>query len=304
MEMLWEYCFDRKLELGSDKSGKKILLTEPANNPNKNREKMGEIMLEKYGFGGVAFEYQALLTLMAEGNQTGAVLDSGDGVTHVIPVYEGLIQTNQIKRLNVAGRHVTQYLTKLLMLRGYSFNSSADFETVREIKEDLAYVSINIKKERALAKDTTVLDKEYTLPDGQTIIVGRERFEAPEILMNPSLLELEDAGMAEMIYKSITECEMDMQKVLAQNIWLSGGTSMTPGLSSRLEHELKETWVNKKGKGDRSILNRVKIQVHDPPRRKNAVFLGASFFAKFAQDGQYISKAEYQEQGSKAFFRR
>jgi actin-related protein 2 len=168
------------------------------------------------------------------------------------------------------------------MLRGYSFNSSADFETVREIKENLCYVSINIKKERALAKDTTVLDKEYQLPDGQTVIVGRERFEATEILMNPSLLELEDAGMAEMIYNSITECEMDMQKVLAQNIWLSGGTSMTPGLSSRLEHELKETWVKKKGKGDRSILNRVKINVHDPPRRKNAVFLGASFFAKFA----------------------
>lgn len=66
--MLWEYCFDRKLELGADKSGKKILLTEPANNPHKNREKMGEIMLEKFGFGGVAFEIQALLTLMAEGN--------------------------------------------------------------------------------------------------------------------------------------------------------------------------------------------------------------------------------------------
>lgn len=96
------------------------------------------------------------------------------------------------------------------MLRGYSFNSSADFETVREIKEDLCYVSININKERALAKDTTVLDKEYKLPDGESIIVGRERFEATEILMNPSLLELEDSGMAEMIYNSITECEMDM----------------------------------------------------------------------------------------------
>jgi len=215
MELLWDYCFDKKLELPADKSSKKILLTEPANNVNKNREKMGEIMLEKYGYGGVAFEFQALLTLMAEGNQTGTVLDSGDGVTHVIPVYEGLIQNNSIKRLNVAGRHVTQYLTKLLMLRGYSFNSSADFETVREIKENMCYVSINIDKERALAKDTTVIEKEYKLPDGQTVIVGRERFEAPEILMNPALLELESPGMAEMIYDSITSCEMDTQKTLA-----------------------------------------------------------------------------------------
>ena len=65
---------------------------------------------------------------------------------------------------------------------------------------------------------------------------------------------------------------------------------MTPGLSSRLEQELRDTWVRKKGKGDSSILNRVKIQVHDPPRRKHAVFMGASFFSKFAQDSQYITK--------------
>jgi len=91
MELLWNYCFTNKLGLPEDKTDKKILLTEPALNPTKNREKMGEIMIEKFGFGGVAFEYQALLTLMAEGATTGAVLDSGDGVTHVIPVFEGMI---------------------------------------------------------------------------------------------------------------------------------------------------------------------------------------------------------------------
>lgn len=101
-------------------------------------------MFEKLNFGGIKFEYQALLTLMAEGNTTGAVLDSGDGVSHVIPVFEGIVQMNNIKRLNIAGRHVTQYLIKLLMLRGYAFNSSADFELVREIKEDMCYMSMNI----------------------------------------------------------------------------------------------------------------------------------------------------------------
>ena len=88
---------------------------------------------------------------MAEGNTTGAVLDSGDGVSHVIPVYEGIVQVDNIRRLNIAGRHVTEYLIKLLMLRGYAFNSSADFELVREIKEEMCYMSINIKKERKMA---------------------------------------------------------------------------------------------------------------------------------------------------------
>lgn len=99
-------------------------------------------------------------------------------------------------------------------------------------------VSRFIKKERTIAKDTTVVDKEYKLPDGQVIIVGRERFEAPEILMNPSLVDDESEDCATMIYNSICGCPLDIQKELAANIYLSGGTSMIPGISSRLEYEL------------------------------------------------------------------
>jgi len=136
------------------------------------------------------------------------------------------------------------------------------------------------------------------------IILGRERFMAPEILMNPALIESEDDGLTEMIYKSITSCPMDIQKPLAANIWLSGGTTMIPGLSSRIEHDLKELYVAKKFKGDRKGLNRVPIVVHDPPSRKNAVFMGASFFGKIAKPEQYISKEEYEESGTSVFFRR
>ena len=216
-------------------------------------------MFEKYDFGGVMFEYQALLTLMAEGNTTGAVLDCGDGVSHVIPVYEGLIQSHSIGKLNIAGRHVTEYLIKLLMYRGYAFNSSADFETCREIKEKMCYVSINLAKERLIGRDTTVIDKEYKLPDNSTILVGRERFEAPEILMNPALVESEALGLPEMVYKSIVDCDLSIQKSLVSNIWLSGGTSMIPGLSSRLEAELEKLYVERKFKGDVKGLSRIKI---------------------------------------------
>lgn len=260
MELLWDYCFHEKLKLNKeDKTDKRILLTEPAKNPTKNREKMGEIMFEKYNFGAVMFEFQALLTLMSEGNRTGIVLDSGDGISHCIPVYEGMIQMDSIKHLKVAGSHVTAYLIKLLMARGYAFNSSADFELVREIKEDVCYMSIDPKKEQLIAKETTVLDKEYTLPDGRIIIVGAERFKAPEVLMKPDLVEIYDDDIGLMVYKSITSCALDIQKSLAANIWLSGGTTMIPGLSSRIEHEITEHYVKYKFKGDRGGLNRVKI---------------------------------------------
>ena len=103
---------------------------------------------------------------MAEGTNTGFVFDSGDGVSHVIPVVEGHILNHAIRRTNVAGRHVTTYLNKLLNFRGYAFNSTADFESVREVKENLCYVSYDIEKERKLAKETTFVDKDYTLPNG------------------------------------------------------------------------------------------------------------------------------------------
>ncbi|MFN9905797.1 MAG: actin, cytoplasmic 2, partial [bacterium] len=135
--------------------------------------------------------------------------DAGDGVSHCIPVYDGFPLYDQVKRLNVAGRHITEYLIKLMLVRGYAFNSSADFETVREIKEQLCYVSYDLKKDRKLAQETTVVDKEYKLPDGTLISVGRERFEAPECLFNPMLIDVESGGIADLIYESITESPID-----------------------------------------------------------------------------------------------
>jgi actin-related protein 2 len=123
-------------------------------------------MFEEYGFSQVNVSIQAMLTLYAQGLFTGVVVDTGDGVSHVVPVYEGFVPENLIARLNVAGRHITNYLIKLLLLRGYAFNRTADFETVRQIKEKFCYVAYDIDQERRLAQETTVLEESYTLPDG------------------------------------------------------------------------------------------------------------------------------------------
>lgn len=174
---LWNYTFRTKMGLPEGElKDYSIMVTEAAMNPVANRKKMGQIIFEKFGYSSVMFESQALLSLISEGYQTGIVLDSGDGVSHCIPVVEGYVQTHAVRRLNLAGRHVTNYVVRLMMLRGYAFNSSADFETCREIKEAMCFASIDPKKDKKLALETTLLDREYTLPDNTTIRIGSERF--------------------------------------------------------------------------------------------------------------------------------
>jgi actin-related protein 2 len=296
MEHLYDYIFNSKLAMPTE--GEKIMLTEAPLNPKKNRKQMISLMFEKYGFGGAQITVQAMLTLYAQGLTTGVVVDSGDGVTHIVGVYEGFVPQHLTRRLDVAGRHLTRYLIKLLLLRGYAFNRTADFQTIQEMKEKLCYVALDPKVERALANDTTVLEEKYTLPDGRIIKVGRERFETAEALFNPSLIDVESPGMADMVFDMINAADMDLRRTFYQTIVLSGGSTMYPGLPSRLEHDLKNRYVNEILKGDETR-NKMKIRVEDPPRRKHMVYSGAAVLSDIMRDNEsfWITKAEYEEQG-------
>ncbi|KAK1563314.1 hypothetical protein Q3G72_025843 [Acer saccharum] len=169
-----------------------------------------ETMFEKYNFAGVFIQIQAVLTLYVQGLLTGLVIDSGDDVTHVVPVVDGYSFPHLTKQMNVAGLHITSYLVDLLSRRGYAINKNADFETVREIKEKLCYISYDYKREYQLGLETTILVKNYILlPDGRVIKVGTERFQAPEALFTPELIDVEGDGMADMVFRCIQEMDID-----------------------------------------------------------------------------------------------
>ena len=204
MTMLWDYCIKRKLNIEEGYfRDRKILLTEAPLNPNENKKKMGEIIFEKMGFGAFNIEPQAKLSLFYEGLQTGIILDSGDNVTYCIPIFDNYLSHHQIKRLYIAGRHITEKLIKLLKMKGYSFNSIADFEIAREIKENYCFVSCDIELDRKLEKETTYYNSIYKLPDGRKIRISDEKFEATEILFQPHLNQLESPGIHEMLFDAI-----------------------------------------------------------------------------------------------------
>jgi actin-related protein 2 len=300
MVSLYDYTFGAS-KLDIDPPNCKLLLTEPPMNPMKNREKMIEVMFETYKFHGLYIAIQAVLTLYAQGILTGVVIDSGDGVTHICPVYDGFALPHLTRRLDIAGRDITRYLIKLLLLRGYAFNHSADFETVRQIKEKLCYVGYDIQQEQKLALETTVLVEQYTLPDGRVIRVGGERFEAPEALFQPHLINVESVGIAELLFNTIQAADIDTRSDLYQHIVLSGGTTMYPGLPSRLEREIKQLYLERVLKGDTEKLAKFKIRIEDPPRRKHMVFLGGAVLAEIMKDRNefWMTRAEYEEKGLK-----
>jgi actin-related protein len=191
---------------------------------------------------GLYVAIQAVLSLYSNGRTTGVVCDSGDGVTHTVPVYEGFSIPHAVKKNYIAGRAITDHMIKLLTADNVAEQGglSAWRQIVRKIKEDLCFVSLDVTADKAKAAESSEIQKNYELPDGQTVTVNTPRFLAPEALFDPSLIKEGDEtpGMHTMTFKSIQECDVDIRKDLYENVILSGGTTLYEGLPDRLEAEL------------------------------------------------------------------
>lgn len=273
-----------------------VLLTEAPLNPRLNRDVAAQIFFDTFNVPALFNSVQAVLSLYASGRTTGVVLDAGDGVTHAVPVFEGFSMPHAIRRIDLAGRDVTDYLQLLLRKAGHDLHTSAEREVVRTIKEKCCYIAQSPAKEEkeyshpsagsssgvgssglgssgvgasaGSGSNGVTRTEEFRLPDGSVITLGAERFRAPEILFNPELVGQEYPGVHQVVVDSITRADLDLRKDLFANIVLSGGSTLCKGFGDRLLNEVK-----------RLAVKDVKIKIYAPPERKYSTWIGGSILA-------------------------
>ncbi len=255
--------------------------------PYKDLEKIFKLFLEQYQCMAFYPVLDSMLTLYSGGFQTGLIVEIGDSNTRIVPIYEGYKIEHAVKILDIGGRVLTKHMEQILESIGWSVDSSIRRELVRALKEKACFVSLDYKED---LKRIEQYEKKYSLPDGSTITLSKERFTVPELLFNPSA-ELETEKLPAAIIDVIESCDLDIRPVLLNNIFLSGGSSMFPNLKSRVYQELELELVRRKKKSQ-------VIRIIAPMERTFSVWIGGSILALIPEFSRnWITRSKYIKEG-------
>eukprot|EP01083_Nonionella_stella_P122125 367252_1 len=279
MEAIWYHAICNELCIVPEDHA--ILLTETTLNPKRIRRKMTQIMFETFNVAGLSITPKALLSLYSQGKTTGIVLQSGYGATQCVPIYESYVLPHGVNTSNIGGNELSHFLGGML-------KEKIPNKMVNLIKEKVCYVGMDCEAAEII---------DYRLPDGSVISIGSERYTCSEVLFKPDLIgnqvdynAHETLGMDQMIYRSLTSCDVDFRKELCNNTVLSGGNTMFKGIEQRLEKELRLLVYNRYREHEHNIIA--------SPTRQYSAWEGGSMLASLSSfNEQCITKEEYWENG-------
>lgn len=287
MEKIWHHCLYESLKV--DPCQNSVLLTESCEYSDEDRRKIGEIFFEYFNVPSLYIGNQGTLGLFSTGNTKGVVLDSGEGGTHVVPIFEGYVSPYSVYKTKISGQMITEYLLQLLINKGLTFSKHYDFDIIENIKEQKCYVSTDFAAEISEFKlKANTKDLIYELPDGQTISLNKEQIEAPEILFNTKMVDVNDMGVGELIYRSYFSIDTEIKKNLFDKIFLIGGNTLFPNIAERISKNIRAL-------GGSSI----SFKIFCPAERKYSSWIGGSILACLTPfESMWVTKEEYEEHGA------
>ena len=243
ISLIFNHIFS-KLDIDSEEiHDHPLLITEPLLNPKENREKISEILFEKYGIPALVFGSQPPLSLFSSSSTTGVVLESGESVSQICSINDGYAIPCSFMRSNFGGGDVNYYLGKLLKMKGVELISDTEKLLLHEIKKK--YVSCQIEEKDSKRDEEKIFT--HKLPDSKSIDIDQKEFAASKVMFTPSLIGKNCLGLHQMVVACIEKVNSDLRERLCSNIRLTGGNSSMRNFSQVMHSELH------------AILNRYKL---------------------------------------------
>lgn len=287
MEEIWNYIFNDELKVSPEAHN--VMIVESSFSNNKVREKVAEIMFEKFNIFNLHMEPQSALALWSTAKTSGIIVESDHLTTQVMPVYDKHILTKSLKYNEIAGKAITsQFEHEIIRKLPKNCRLNNIFYTASKIKEKYAEFLIDTKDKNMEIEDLT-----YTLPDGNVLKIGKERYEIPEMIFSPQNFNIDSPPLHLMILKALMDSDIHIRKDLVSNIILSGGNTMIKGYAEALKINLEKVL----GKEYEDC-----VKIICPKDRKYSVWMGASVVCSVGNFQHiWMTKNEFEEIGPSVF---
>lgn len=284
LESLWDHTF--RTVLGVEQEELPILIADPlplGQSAYPARQWMAEVMFEKFKVKSLAIFNTSVLSLFSTGRTRGLVVESGEGLTQAVPVFEGYAIPHAIFKMEVAGYDITSKVMSM-MENEKGAEHANNMRVMQALKEKTCSVALDYN---AAMKGPDYADEEaksFELPDGNIVQVSQEiRYGGPELLFSGQ----EGKSIQKICLDAVNTCDLDFRLDLVRSLVVAGGTSMLPGLAPRLRSELS-------GMLPPEIARQVDICVDS--QRKYAAWIGGSMFASLSTFDQVaITRQDFED---------
>ena len=277
-----------KNELKIDCKNYGILITETSSTSKLEREKLVELLFDNYQFSQIYINNGAILSLYGACKFSGFVLDSGFDYSEIVPIRNGFPFKNCIKKINIGGNDINEYLKKLLIKNNNNNNISLNEIDINNIKEKYCFIAennTNIEKEK---NHNEII---YELPDKSKIKIKDEIFLAPELNFHPEMIEKEFGGLAQIFCSCMYDVDNYTKQKFDGTLVLSGGNTLFQNFTERLSKEIKNYYGGK---------FKDRFEIVEIPERKFIQWIGGSIFSIMSIfNGLCTTKQEYNENGAK-----